>query len=545
MAARAGFTSQGNLAYKIYLDPARMIPEAKIAELARLDRPNIICPRDVLLDKQNTAIGFSMNRVDGLELCRLFNTVFLRSNNITPELLLKLVENMQETTQFIHDRGFLVVDGNELNYLVDQQDYSLPYFIDVNSYQTPAFPASAINVLFQDPQAKHFSRLSDWYSFGIVICKLFVGIHPFRGSHPNYKKRDVLQRMKDHVSIFNAESSVPAAARDFSYIPSAYYDWLVNMFEKGERVPPPHVAGLLKVVQVTAEFVQSSGNVAFKLLRKYDQDILRHKAVHGKHIVLTKEALHIDHDCHRLRQFSGEVVFSPKSAMPLLLNRREKDGILEISEMGGTVLDLQLKTERPPMALNNRIYSFYQGDLTEIVIHEMNGRPIASVANVWKIMPKSSMLFDGLIYQTVLGKSYLVIPYQEANKGYCAMQRIPELDDYKIVDGKHENHVCMLIGVKDGLYHRLILRFDARYQQYDLRVVEDIEYPQINFVSLENGIAVSLDEHATIEVFSNAPGTSKVKQIDDPAVRGDMLLSKDGANVLCYSGKKLYSLKMV
>ena len=189
--------------------------------------------------------------------------------------------------------------------------------------------------------------------------------------------------------------------------------------------------------------------------------------------------------------------------------------------------------------------SFHRGDLTEIAIHELNGRPIASVANVWKIMSKSSKAFDGLIYQTVLGKSYLVIPYHMLNKSYCAIQHVPELDGYKIVDGKHEHRVCMLFGVKDGRYHRLILRFDERYQHYDIRIVEDIDYPQINFVCLENGIAVSLDEHAAVEVFSNQPGSSKVRQIDDPAVHGDMLLSKDGTNVLFYSKENLYSLKMV
>ena len=118
--------AKGDTVYKIYLDPARMIPEAKIAELAQLDHSNIIRPKEILLDRKNTIIGFSMDRGDGLDLCRLFNTVFLRSHHIGPEQILKLVENMQETTQFIHDRGFLVVDGNELNYLVNQQDYGRP-----------------------------------------------------------------------------------------------------------------------------------------------------------------------------------------------------------------------------------------------------------------------------------------------------------------------------------------------------------------------------------------------------------------------------------
>lgn len=536
--------AQGDVVYKIYLDQTKMIPEAKIAELTQLDHPNIIRPKDVLLDKMNTLIGFTMDRVEGLELCRLFNTIFLKSNNITPEMLLKLVENIQNTTQFIHDRGFLIVDGNELNYLVDHRDYTLPFFIDVNSYQTPGFPASAINIFFQDPHNPAFSRLTDWFTFAIVACKIFVGVHPYRGSHPDYRKGDVLQRMQDNVSIFNSETRLPVAVRDFSYIPTAYYEWFVKIFEKGERLPPPHIAGLLKVVQVTAELVRSTGNFAIKLLRKYNNDILRHKTVHGKHIVLTKNALHINRDRYDFRQFHGEVLFSPKNLRPLITAIREEDGMLVISDMDGNLLDLQLKVSRSPLVIDNRIYAFHAGDLTEVAIHEINNRAIASVSNVWKIMPKSSVGFDGLIYQTVLGKSYLVIPYHKFGKSYCAIQAIPELDEYKIIDGKHDFRVCMLIAVKDHSYHRIILRFDENYGKYDLRIVEDIDYPAINFVTLDNGIVVSLDEHAVLEVFSNKVSSSKVKRIDDPEVKQEMILSKDGMNVLFYTEDRLYSLKM-
>lgn len=536
--------AQKNVVYKIYLDRSNMIPEAKIAELAELDRANIIRPKNILLDEKNHVIGFTMDRVDGTELCRLFNTVFLKSNNVAPDMLLKLVEKMQETTQFIHDKECLVVDGNEMNYLVDNADYAFPYFIDVNSYQTRNFPASAINIVFADPHAKTFSILSDWFTFAIVACKLFVGIHPYKGKHPNYGKRDLLKRMKDNVSIFNPETSLPVAARDFSHIPTAYYDWFVKLFEKGDRLPPPGVAGLLKVVQVTAELVQSTGNFTIKLLRKYDQDILKHTAVHGKHVVITKNALHIDRTRYDLKQFRGEVVFTPKSLTPLISGIREKDGMLVISDMNGNVLDLTLKVSRKSFVVDNTIYAVHKGDLTEIAIREINNRPIASVSNVWKIMPKSSVRYDGLIYQSVLGKSYLVIPYHNVGKSYCAIQAIPELDEYRIVDGKHDQRVCMLVGYKDDTYHRIIIRFDETYHKYDVRVIEDIDYPAINFVTLDSGIVVSIDEHAVVEVFSNKVGSSKVKRIEDPDIKDEMILSKDGTNVLFYTGNALYSLKM-
>jgi hypothetical protein len=532
--------------YKIYLDPANMIPEAKIAELGVLDRFNIIRPKDLILNEKNTIIGFTMDRVFGTELCRLFNTVFLTSNQITPEMLLKLVESMQETIQFIHEKGCLIVDGNELNYLVDEKGYVIPYFIDVNSYQTPSFPATAYTPIFSDPHAKTFSKLTDWFSFGVVACKLFIGVHPYKGNHPNYSKKDILKRMVDHVSIFNPEATLPVSARDFSYIPTAYYEWFVKLFEKGERLPPPYVAGLLKVVPVAPKVIQSTGNFTIKLLRKYDDTILKHRAVHGIHVVITRKSLYIDRACYAMKPFRGEVVFTPKTLIPLLISVREQDNMLVVSEMNGKALDVNLKVSKLPFVHDHSIYAFQHGDLTELSVQEINNKPVVSVSQVWKIMPQSSAIFDGVIYQTVLGKAYLVIPYHLSGKNYCAVKAIPELDHYKIVDGKHDNHVCVLIGAKAKTsYHRIILRFDELYDKYDVRVVEDLDYPSINFVTLDNGIVVSLDEHAVVEVFSNKVGSTKIKRIEDPEIKTEMILSKDGANVLFYTGDKVYSLKMV
>ncbi len=60
---------------------------------------------------------------------------------------------MATITVFIRGKGAVK--------LSEEGDYVWPYFIDVNSYQTPGFPASAINVLFADPHASTFSTLTD------------------------------------------------------------------------------------------------------------------------------------------------------------------------------------------------------------------------------------------------------------------------------------------------------------------------------------------------------------------------------------------------
>src|SRR5262245_34856578 len=54
---------KGSLAYKIYSDPQKMIPAAKLQELSALTAPNIIKPQDVLLNSRHTPVGYTMKRV--------------------------------------------------------------------------------------------------------------------------------------------------------------------------------------------------------------------------------------------------------------------------------------------------------------------------------------------------------------------------------------------------------------------------------------------------------------------------------------------------
>jgi len=48
---------QGRTIYKIYINPLKMIPEAKIRELQEIDHHDVLKPQDILLDAQNKPIG--------------------------------------------------------------------------------------------------------------------------------------------------------------------------------------------------------------------------------------------------------------------------------------------------------------------------------------------------------------------------------------------------------------------------------------------------------------------------------------------------------
>ena len=276
--------------FKIYHDPNKMIPEAKVRELGVLKHQFIVIPSNLIYDDKNRIIGFTMNQVDASEMCRLFNTIYLNDNNIGNEKLVKLVENIQGGVEFIHTKDCLIVDGNEMNYLVSNTDCTHPYFIDTHAYATPSFRADAYTEAFTDPQCNlNFDRQADWYSFGIVACKIFTGIHPYKGTHPNYTKKELLKRMKDRMSIFNDAVALPTAARDFSFIPSEYFKWFIELFEEGKRVPPPSVGGLLNVTIVKKQLTQVVAGLTVERVMQISTDIKRIFTFRGKIAAVGKD----------------------------------------------------------------------------------------------------------------------------------------------------------------------------------------------------------------------------------------------------------------
>src|ERR1051326_4516522 len=110
---------KGSRAFKIYADPSRCITQAKIDELSALVQPNIIRPLELIIDSHNRPVGYAMRAVGkAYALCQLFPKAFRQRNNLTPELTLRLVRQLQTGVSHIHNHGILIVDLNEMNFLV-------------------------------------------------------------------------------------------------------------------------------------------------------------------------------------------------------------------------------------------------------------------------------------------------------------------------------------------------------------------------------------------------------------------------------------------
>jgi hypothetical protein len=526
----------GSTVYKVYLKKEEAIPLSKIQELQNLNRANILNPQIPLVNSKAELIGFTMKHInDTLPLCKLFTNEVWRRMSIDITTINQLVNSLRETTEFIHKNNCLIMDGNELNYLVDEKTLAIPYFIDVDSYLTPSFShPSKVYIMpsIRDYHSPKISTQSDWFAFAVVTCQLFLGIHPFRGGHPDYKKTDLEGRMKNSVSIFNKEVSLPPPTRDFNLIPKQYHEWYIDMFEHNKRTPPPLDATSIIIIPVQVHIVAANNDFEIKLLNEYSEPILYHTTIFGMPIVKTTKTIHIGNTKYNVNK-NVEFISTPISNIPLFV--KIENGQLHIKAVKNSTVINSAISCTDMMISENILYVKYKENLMEIGFHEQNDTVRIVVKKTWQIMPNSSKIFSGVIYQSILGKAHIAVP----KKDRCINYTVPELDEHTIISAKCDLDVCQIIGIKNGQYDKIILTLSG--DKYTHRIIENISDTNINFVTLDNGIVISITDDY-MEVFKK--GASTITKIQNKQTNSTMVLCKDGTIVKFFTDNKLYSIKM-
>lgn len=529
---------KNGVAYKIYNDPSRMIPSAKIKELSVLTRPNIINPQSVILNSKNTPVGYTMRALDQTEaLCRLFTKAFRNRNNVSPEQIFKLVQKFQDDVAFVHSKGILIVDMNEMNFLVNKSFDEL-FFIDVDSYQTPNFPATALMESIRDRHAKkgQFNIGTDWFAWSIVTFQMFVGIHPYKGKHNKLTNLD--DRMLKNVSVLNKDVTMPKVCYPLSVIPQNYLDYYKAVFENGFRGNPPSGAvGTIQIVTHVDHFT-GSNNFVFDLIEELDAAITLVTYVNGRRIVQTGDKVYID---GKEKIKSGGWI----------IGETPRQGHVTLARIKGGNVELFNATTNKPikhsiyaeslMTYEGRIYSKQGGIVSELQMVELPTQTQATVKTVANVLPKASKMYDGVIFQNMLGAYYVSI---FPNPGQHYQIRIKELEEHKIVDAKFSKGVLQVIGVKKGKYDRFMFRFDNEYKLYDWRFYHNVPLMNLNFVVLDNGVMVQINEDEEIVLMRSKKDDSQETVVKDPGISGGMMLYNHGIQSLVADGKKLLKINM-
>ena len=525
---------KGSTAFKIYTDPKKMIPVTKITELADLSLPNIIKPQDVLYDPKNSPVGYTMRYVtDTYALCQLFTKAFRERFHIKPDTMTKLVSQLRQIVSHVHSKKILIVDMNEMNFLVDD-GFNDIYAIDCDSYQTKNYPATAIMESIRDRHSKTFSENTDWFSFAILSFQLFIGIHPYKGKHPKLNGMD--ERMLKNVSVLNKAVSVPAVCYPFTNIPQSYLDWYKAVLDDGKRVPPPDEFQPVVVIQHAFK-IAGSNNFIIKKLQELAENVVRYDPI--ARVVMTETGIYS----------STRMEYTLPQGKKLPVLGTTPDGKTVAAWIENGILKMHNVSNGVAMNFSSGDFAADQVMNYDGTIYVKNGANIyvlvflgniVTVQRVSGVLENATKLHDGVIIQNLLGACYASVFNDKA----CYQIHLKELDGVRIIEAKYDNKVLMVLGFASGKYDKYIFRLGENYQEYDVRLEKDVGPVALNFVVLPKGVCAHLNEKEELELFSNVKGSASIKVVSDPALNGDMKLFRDGNQVLFGKGNQLYSIAL-
>lgn len=530
--------AHGDEAFKIYLKPERMIPEAKIAELAGIADDRVIRPQRVLLDGRGHPVGYSMRRVpDAHPLCQLFTQAFKARAGVDGATVLRLVQDMQRSVGAVHAAQVLIVDANEFNFLA-ARDLSEVYFIDVDSYQTPNFPATALMDGVKDWSARGlWTQGSDWFSWGVVTFQLFVGIHPYKGKHPSV--RGLAERMQANLSVFHADVSVPRMVPPFDVIPGAYLSWYRAVFADGYRGAPPADAQI-STAPSTARPVASATQVTLTSIRSFGNDILEYATCGGE------EAAILDGPHGRVAWVldggrNREVPVAPGGhlswtggGVPLYAWIDRGDVHVRDMRKGGEEMALTLRG-RSLATAGGRVYVHSGESVVELQFFTAGVRIIGAPRVVANVVPLSTQIYHGVALQSVLGAWYANLL---GDPGRSVQVRLTDLDGSRVVDAWADGSVLLVIAERGGRMDRYTYEVG---RAASLRWVDrDVGHGDLNAVVLPRGVVAQIDEGGDLLLFP-AHGAQQGRRISDPALAG-LRLTQGGGDVLCWRGNQVFRL---
>ncbi len=504
---------KGNFAYKIYHDINKALNEEKFSELKVLDKENIIKPEHLIYNNKDQIIGYVMKAIPKCyPLSRLITNDFRNQHQITNEQILKLIQKMKETFEFIHQKNCLVIDGNEMNYLVDEKFENI-YFIDVDSYQTQKYNANAYSPSTLDPIAeknRKFSIFSDWFIFGIVSCSLLVGIHPFKGSYKglskNFKKGDLKSRMESSISIFNKNVSVNSAVRSFSIIPEHYKKWFIDIFESKKRIEPPK-----NIFDITVSVKESIRKVIFdekvkskNLYTAKDNIIDIYISENNKFIKFNNSFFDILKN-KNYKFKDNKTLFLEIDKKPFLIKVDNKIKLFDINNGNNIETDI---VSNSIFIIDNRIYSIYSNKINELKI--FNNKLL--IENSWDIIESNTDLFTNVLVQKIYNRNILYIPFKNQ---YCSINNIKDLNDYKIINAFFKNKILEIVGFINNEYRRLIFKFDDNINNYEIIFNEETDNLNINAITLDNGVFISIFKDNELFLTVNRLNKNDINIIKD------------------------------
>lgn len=538
-----------NTIIKLYTDPHKMKQDGmaeKIRLLSAIKHPYIVAPNGLVTNNSGTPVGFYMPFSEGEPLPRVFTNDWRKRENFDDKHATILVDGMRQVVEFAHANQALLVDANEMNWLVSlaKADKPEPRIIDVDSWQIKHWPAKVIMLSIRDWLNPKFSETTDWFSWGIVTFQVYCGIHPYKGTLPGYKPNQLETRMKDKASVFSPGISLNKAVRDFSVIPGPLLDWYVATFQQGERTKPPSPFDTgqtqAKVARVLQAVTTTTGMLIFEKIFKPGNDPAIRVFPCG--VVLRKSGNLFDlakqcaigqaktKDCEIIRTENGWLIAES-------YGDQVHFDFINATSLQSESLKFNLAGSRVWRA-DNRIFVINESGMTEVILKFFN-KPILSLGKTWGVMANSIRWFDGLGVQNAMGATYIIAPFADTA---CAEIRLPELDNLKPIAAKAGNRYLVVIALdKKGDYLKVELTLDREYKTYKVWQ-EIVDGPDLNLAVLAKGVCATIVKDGELNIF--VPTSSTQNTVADKNIATDMTLGNWENKVVYLQNGEVWIVKM-
>lgn len=540
----------GSKVFKIYSSDKYIIPELKVRELSVLDKDYIIRPKTLVQDSQGKVVGYTADKLpaSSFAMSQLFTSAFKTDNNLSLDKTLRLVQKLRDGYSFIHQNKILVVDGNENNFFVNNA-LDKVFFLDVDNYQTASFPTLAVAPYIQDYSAMTsdgkyvVSELTDWFAFAIVSFNLITNIHPYKGKYPAFeggtvpKDRKVIERIKQHISVFNPEVTyIKSQVLDFSLIPANYKDWFYSVLEQGQRSLPPVGFGAANVpTPLKISKVVSSASLSITRLLSLKPDSF---VYYSPKFLITQTEIY-DSTLTKIANNNQNYVSalcSPKSYSPLLVKS---------SVEGCTIDDFDRKTKidincEQFKVIDDSLYIKRDDKLLRIMLIETAKGLNYGEKLMSNVPPLSSGFYGNVMVSRALKSNYFAL----IQDGLIFSRRVPEIDNYRIVNAFYQNHVLIVSGIEGNIYNKAVIVFSEDFNNYSVRIEQDVQDTGINAAVMNNGIAAHLND-GVLEVFLNKPNKTVNSYRDKLFSDYPLTLFTDGYRMLSViDGKEFSQIKM-
>jgi hypothetical protein len=540
----------GTTIVKIYTDPDKMardgMPE-KVKTLAQLQRVGIVAPEGLAIDENRKPIGFYMPFVVGDPMSRVFVSDYRIRTGFADQDAVDLTADMHSIVTYAHSQHALMVDANELNWLVSFKKGAAPAaaVIDVDSWAIGRWPATVIMPSIRDWKAQDFTPATDWFAWGIVSFQVFTGIHPFKGKIDGYKPGDLVQRMKDNASVFDKRARMPLAVRDFACIPGPLLDWYQATFQDGARSEQPpsplfrskpaKAAQIMRAVTAAA----SGGLVFEKLFERAANPAVRVWA-NGAVRLASGEItdLATGRCLAKHSEPESEVIRCSSSWLVVTHYRRLDPLVVHVSENFNELrqMDVRISAVRFFRA-GERLFAITDREMVELEVRDL-GKPVITLGRRWPIMVKSTTWLDDVAVQDALGAAFVVLPHGDG----VYQVRVPELDGAKIVAGKAGGRFAAFsVLEKDGTYRKIELTFDKAFTGYTAWT-GPADSAELNMGILPRGVVGTIVNDFELAIV--VPTTGVVNKVRDTGVHTGMKLANWGERLVYILDGAVWQLRV-